>query len=135
MSFPIQKYGKNLFLQKKIYVYFIFFIVIFFTYIIFSTQIKSYNKLKADNFNVLVSSNEFKNLGNYFLSSLRSPYKEYKYIIQNNDSIEKIFNNYKIISSEVNYITNELKKKNYLISIPIEKLVLLLKKIMKTVII
>ena len=111
MSFPIQKYGKNLFLQKKIYVYFIFFIVIFFTYIIFSTQIKSYNKLKADNFNVLVSSNEFKNLGNYFLSSLRSPYKEYKYIIQNNDSIEKIFNNYKIISSEVNYITNELKKK------------------------
>ena len=111
MSFPIQKYGKNLFLQKKIYVYFIFFIVIFFTYIIFSTQIKSYNKLKTDNFNVLVSSNEFKNLGNYFLSSLRSPYKEYKYIIQNNDSIEKIFNNYKIISSEVNYITNELKKK------------------------
>jgi len=111
MSFPIQKYGKNLFLQKKIYVYFIFFIVIFFTYIIFLTQIKSYNKLKTDNFNVLVSSNEFKNLGNYFLSSLRSPYKEYKYIIQNNDSIEKILNNYKIISSEVNYITNELKKK------------------------
>jgi len=109
--FSSKKNEKYLFFIKNKYYYFMFFIVIFFTYILFSSHINSYNTLKKNNFNSLLNSTEFKNIGNYFLNGLKSPYKEHKYIIQNNDSIEKILNNYKIIDSEVNYIVSELKKR------------------------
>ncbi|MFL2889948.1 MAG: hypothetical protein ACJZ4O_03760 [Pelagibacteraceae bacterium] len=60
--------------------------------------------MKKKNFENLVESNEFENLSNYFLSTLRSPYKEYKYTIKNNDSIEKILTSFDILESEKNII-------------------------------
>ena len=36
----------------------------------------------------MTSSDEFINLGAYFVSKINSPYKEVKYMIQNNDNIE-----------------------------------------------
>ena len=106
-----KKDEKNIIFNKKYYVLFIFFIVIFFTYIVFVNQINSYSKLKEKNLNTLVQSNEATRLKSFFLESISSPYREYEYIIQNNDSIEKILNKYKVSAKEIKYIANELKKR------------------------
>ena len=42
----------------------------------------------------MVKSKEFGNLSNYFISKVNSPYEEVKYLIKNNDSIEKILNKF-----------------------------------------
>ena len=47
----------------------------------------------------------------YFIKNLKSPYKEYKYIIKNNDNIEKILSNFNIKYSETKDIVNQLKKR------------------------
>ena len=108
-SFNFNNEGKFLF--KNFYFYLILLATVLLVYIFFSKQTESYNKLREDNFDNLAQSDEFKDLKLYFLNSLRSPYKEFKYTIQNNDSIEKILNKYNIDYNETKFITNELKKK------------------------
>jgi len=94
-----KKGGKNIIFSKKYYALYVFFLVIFFTYTVFLNQINSYSELKEKNLNTLFQSNEVAGLKRYFLDSISSPYKEYQYIIQNNDSIEKILNKYKGLAS------------------------------------
>ena len=106
-----KKSEKNIIFNKKYYFLYVFFIVIFFTYIVFLNQINSYSELKEKNLSTLVQSNEAAGLKRYFLDNISSPYKEYKYIIQSNDSIEKILNRYKVSAKEIKFIANELKKK------------------------
>jgi murein DD-endopeptidase MepM/ murein hydrolase activator NlpD len=106
-----KKDEKNIIFNKKYYFLYVFFIVIFFTYIVFLNQINSYSELKEKNLSTLVQSNEAAGLKRYFLDNISSPYKEYKYIIQSNDSIEKILNRYKVSAKEIKFIANELKKK------------------------
>ena len=50
-------------------------------------------------------------LKKYFIERYQSPYTKRKYTIQNNDSIEKILNNYDVKYSEIKSIVNDLKKK------------------------
>ena len=45
---------------------------------------------RKQNLDKIVKSGEFKGLGEYLISKINSPYKEVEYLIQNNDSIEKI---------------------------------------------
>jgi len=71
----------------------------------------SYNDQKKVNFDEMINSNEFLIVKEYFLKNLKSPYKEYKYTIRNNDSIERILNKFKIKNEEIKFIGNELKKK------------------------
>ena len=106
-----KKGGKNIIFSKKYYALYVFFLVIFFTYTVFLNQINSYSELKEKNLNTLFQSNEVAGLKRYFLDSISSPYKEYQYIIQNNDSIEKILNKYKVSTKEIKFIANELKKR------------------------
>ena len=96
---------------KNLYFFIIAFSTILITYIFFSKQIETYKQSKADNFESFVESNDFNDLKLYFLNGLRSPYKEFKYTIQNNDSVEKILNRFNVDYNETKYITNELKKK------------------------
>jgi murein DD-endopeptidase MepM/ murein hydrolase activator NlpD len=96
---------------KKNYIFLIIILSSFLVYSVFLNQKTKYNKSKKDNFSNLIASNEFKNLGDYFFNSIKSPYKEYKYTIRNNDSIEKILRIYKIKNNEIKTIVNELKKK------------------------
>ena len=96
---------------KKLSIYLGFFIIFFFIYIFFSYQIKTYSQIKEDNLNDFVSSSEFTNFNKYFLNALKTPYKEYKYIIQNNDSIGAILRSYKIPNDEITFIVKELRKK------------------------
>ena len=97
-------------LNWKYFLYF-FSVIIFFTiFIIISNLINQKNKIESQNLNSVVTSKEFSNLSNYFLSKINSPYKEVEYLIQANDSIEKILKKFDINSNDIKIISNNLKK-------------------------
>ncbi len=97
-------------LNWKYFLYF-FSVIIFFTiFVIISNLINQKNKIESQNLNSVVTSKEFSNLSNYFLSKINSPYKEVEYLIQANDSIEKILKQFDINSNDIKIISNNLKK-------------------------
>ena len=99
-------------LRSWSYLFYSFLIILFFLiFIIIFNLTNQKNKEKIDNFNLVVKSEEFKNLGDYFISKINSPYKEVKYLIQNNDSIEKILKKLDINSNDIKIISNNLKQK------------------------
>ena len=120
--------GKYKVLNWKYLIYFlsVFFILIIFT--IFSNLISQKNKLESENLDKLVKSNEFSNFGNYFISKINSPYEEKKYLIQNNDSIERILKKHGINPNEIKIISKRLKQKKLTNIYSGRKLSLVLKK-------
>ena len=70
---------------------------------------KSYENEK--NIKVITNSNEFLNFTNYIKSKISSPYVEVKYVIQNNDTIEKILKKYNVVELDVKEISMKLKQK------------------------
>ena len=97
-------------LNWKYFLYF-FSVIIFFTiFVIISNLINQKNKIESQNLNSVVTSKEFSNLSNYFLSKINSPYKEVEYLIQANDSVEKILKKFDINSNDIKIISNNLKK-------------------------
>ena len=97
--------------QKKYIVYFLGLIVFFGFYIFIVTQFKYYNKLKENNFKSFLNSTEFNDLKKGFIGSLRSPYKEYNYVIKNNDTIEKILKGYDVEDKDLKNLSVKLKEK------------------------
>ena len=86
------KDGYYKFLDLKNFFY-LFLIVLFFSiFIIISHLINQKNKTEEKNLNSLIHSKEFSILG-IILSKINNPYKEVKYLIQNNDSVEKSLKN------------------------------------------
>ena len=68
------------------YFFYIFLIFVFFLVcIIVSNLINVKIKKQTQNLSSIVKSKEFINLGDFFLFNINSPYKEEKYLIQNND--------------------------------------------------
>ena len=63
------------------------------------------------NLGKVTNSNEFSNIAKFFVSKINSPYAEVKYIIKNNDSIEKILKKYNIKQADIKNISNKLKQK------------------------
>ncbi len=97
------------FLNKKKYLIYISLILVFFgIYSFVLNQIKSQAELKQNNFNTFLKSEEFKNIKNYVLKNLNSPYKEYTYLVQNNDTIERVLKNYKIKNEDIKNIITEI---------------------------
>jgi hypothetical protein len=96
---------------KKYPFYFLVLIIFFTIYVLVVNQIKSHSRIKENSFNSFVKSNEFANIKTYFFESLNSPYKEYNYIIENNDTIEKVLKKYKISNSDIQNIANEIIKR------------------------
>ena len=86
----------------------IFFSILFF---IVTNLITHKNKVNGDNLKEVLKTNEFLNLTNYFSSKINSPYEEIKYVIKNNDSIEKILKNYNIKNKDIKEISVKLKEK------------------------
>ena len=86
----------------------IFLAIIFFSFSSFNSQknIENKNNLKA-----ISSSNEFYNLTSYLFSKIKSPYREVKYTIKNNDSVEKILKKFNINETDIKKISINLKKK------------------------
>ena len=103
----------NNFLKKKNYLlYFLILSIFFLIYTLAIYQIKTYNNLKKNNFNSFLNSNEFNNIKEYIFYNLNSPYREYSYIVQNNDTIEKILKKYNVDNEDINNIaTSVIKKK------------------------
>ncbi len=66
------------------------------------------NEKKLENF---FNSKEFVNTKNLNFDILNSPYREFKYKIENNDSIGKILKKFRISNNEVQKIIEGLKKK------------------------
>jgi len=102
----------NNFLKKKNYLLYFFILGVFFLiYSLAVSQIKSYHNSKENNFNSFLSSNEFSNIKEFVFKNLNSPYREYNYIVENNDTIEKILKKYKISNEDINSIASSIVKK------------------------
>ena len=86
----------------------VFFSILFF---IVTNLITHKNKVNDNNLKEVLKTNEFLNLTNYFSSKINSPYEEIKYVIKNNDSIEKILKNYNIKNEDIKEISVKLKEK------------------------
>ena len=100
------------FLNKKKYLFYFFLIVVFFfVYAVILNQIKLHTELKENNLNSFLKSNEFNNVKNFISENIKSPYKEYNYIVQNNDTLEKILKKYNIGNTEINKIASAIIKK------------------------
>ena len=92
----------------------IFFSILFFVITNLLNQKHQENK---DHLTEITKTNEFSNLTKYLFSKINSPYEEVNYIIKNNDTVEKILDKYSIQSKDINLISTELKRKNFLIYI------------------
>ncbi|MBL6857274.1 MAG: peptidoglycan DD-metalloendopeptidase family protein [Pelagibacteraceae bacterium] len=100
------------FLNQKKYLFYFFIIGICFTvYAVLLNQIKTYTKLKEDNFNYFLKSEEFANIKSFVFDNIKSPYKEYNYIVKNNDTLEKVLKKYNIDKAEINNLIGEIVKK------------------------
>ena len=97
-------------------------------FLITSSLINKKNKIENKNFKSLTDSKEFLNLGDYIVSKINSPYKEIKYLIQNNDNIEKILNKLHINPTDIKIISVNLKEKKLTNIYPGKKLSIILKK-------
>ena len=102
---------KNTSFKKYLFALLSFVVLILF-YSSFLKKTFENNKLETESVQNIFESNKLSNLKEYFLEKYQSPYKKYKYIIQNNDSIEKILNNHNIKYNEIKLIVNDLKKNN-----------------------
>ncbi len=103
-------FGKILSL-KKYFLVFLTILFLFFLYNFFNDEFIQNEKLKTKNTNSSVFTNNFSKLKSYFLEKYQSPYQQNKYIIQNNDSIEKILVKYDIKYGEIKSIVQDLKEK------------------------
>ena len=83
------------------------FTVYLMTYNFINNQQKS-NEQRLEKF---FNTGEVQDLKNSFFKSLKSPYSEFSYKIENNDSIGKILNKFKIPEDEIQKIIDGLKKK------------------------
>ena len=83
------------------------FTVYLMTYNFINNQQKS-NEQRLEKF---FNTGEVQDLKNSFFKSLKSPYSEFNYKIENNDSIGKILNKFKIPEDEIRKIIDGLKKK------------------------
>ncbi len=114
-----KKYNLLLFLDAKIFqiqrfnpLVLISFILLFsLVFFISSTLINKKNEKYESNFNEITKTNDFKNLKKFFVSKINSPYKEINYVIENNDTVEKILKKFKIIDVDIKNISIKLKEK------------------------
>ncbi len=101
----------NLFNKFKIIIYptilAVTFIIYISTYNLINNQ-KINNEKNLENF---LSSKDFTYLKRSFFESLKSPYTEFSYKIENNDSIGKILKKFGVSDNEIQKIIEGLKKK------------------------
>ncbi len=97
-------------INLKYFFYFLSIVIILAIFIIASNLVKQKNQAESKNFDSVIKTKEFSNLSEYFITKLNSPYKEIKYLIKNNDSVEKILKKLNINSNDIKIISNKLKQ-------------------------
>ena len=120
---------KSIVVQKKSIIFgsfLILFSVIFFFSINYITNknIKNSNNLKE-----ITETSEFSNLTNFLISKINSPYQEINYIINNNDTVEKILKKFKVRNEDIREISIQLKQKKLANIYSGRKLSLIVKKL------
>ena len=116
-------------IQKKSVIFgsfFIFFSIIFFFSI---NYITNKNDKNSNNLKEITKTSEFSNLTDFLISKINSPYKEINYIINNNDTIEKILKKFKVRNDDIREISIQLKQKKLANIYSGRKLSLILKKL------
>ena len=94
------------------YLFYSFLIIVLFSiFLIVSQLFDKKNQKEQENFSEIIKSKEFSTLENFFLSKINNPYVEIKYLIQNNDSIEKILKKMSIKQKDITTISKKLKEK------------------------
>ena len=89
-------------------------IVIITLFIFFTLATENINNKVVSNkdaTNVLENKSNFSKIINLFLRGLNDPYVETKYVIQNNDSLQKILGRFNIDNNEIQLISSKLAKK------------------------
>ena len=108
------------------------FFVFSFLFMIITGLTFSYNnsikQKRLEEINSFLSNNQTILLKNYLLNQLKSPYLEYDYVVQNNDTVESILKKFSVKSSEVNSIVEKIKKKDLSNIIPKQKMKFVLKR-------
>ncbi len=100
------------FLMKRNYLLYFFGLGIFFLfYSLGVNQIKLHNVSKRDSFRSLVNSEKFNNIKKILFENLNSPYKEFNYTVQNNDTIEKILKKHNVITEDINNVAASIVKR------------------------
>jgi len=91
----------------------LFFFIVFFSLIYFISLnlVSKKNLNNQENLSDISKSNEFSQISNFLVSKINSPYKDIKYTIKKNDSVEKILNQFNIRDEEIKEISLKLKQK------------------------
>ena len=122
--------GKFLKNQKINPLFFLsFFIVFSVLFFISSNIVNKKNEKNLKNFEEITNTNEFSNLSNFIISKINSPYEEFYYIVQNNDTVEKILKKFKVQNEDIKKISVELKQKKLTNIYSGRKLSLIIKKL------
>ena len=91
----------------------LFFSIVFFSFLYFISLnlISKKNLNNQENLSDISKSSEFSQISNFLVAKINSPYKDIKYTIKKNDSVEKILNQFNIRDKEVKEISLKLKQK------------------------
>ena len=91
----------------------LFFSIVFFSFLYFISLnlISKKNLNNQENLSDISKSSEFSKISNFLVAKINSPYKDIKYTIKKNDSVEKILNQFNIRDEEVKEISLKLKQK------------------------
>ena len=84
----------------------------FIVYIVTFNSINNQKNENEKNLERFFNSEEFVNVKGSFLKNLKSPYIEFSYNIENNDSIGRVLKKFKVSDNEIQKIIDGLKKKN-----------------------
>ena len=96
----------------SIIIYLLLVITFFISYTLITNHVDDKNLSNRNNVNELSQNKSFGKIIDHFFSGLNNPYVESKYIIQNNDSVQKILDKFNIDDKEIQLISSKLVKKN-----------------------
>ncbi len=102
-----ESFAKNL----RVFVYPVIIITSFIVYTITFNSINNQKNENEKNLENFFNSEEFTNVKRSFFENLKSPYIEFTYNIENNDSIGKILKKFKVSDIEIQKIIKGLKEK------------------------
>jgi len=98
-------------------------------FLISSNLINKKNMEYENNMKEIINTNEFSNITSFLISKINSPYEEIEYLIQKNDTVEKILKKFKVRSEDINNISIKLKEKKLANIYSGRKLSIILKKL------
>ena len=113
INFSNDESKKHLGFVKRYWVSIIYLLVFVGIFLIYSTTynyVNNQEEVNEKNLEIFLNSKESKDIKKNFFSSIQNPYSEYKYVIQNNDTIQGILKKFKINKEEITIITEKLKQ-------------------------